>query len=266
VHAFLDDEPPIAVAHRGGAIGAPENYPENTMVAFERAVGLGYRYLETDVHATADGELVALHDDVLDRVADRTGAVADLPWREVAAARIAGTEPVPLLADVLGAWPGVRLIVDAKSDRSVAPLVEVIRRAGAMDRVCVGSFSTRRLARVRALAGPGLATSMGPSEVLRLRLAAWRMAPGRAVRVGSATGLGPVCVQIPVRSERERIPLAEPRLVAAAHALGLPVHVWTINDRAEMARLLDMGVDGLISDDVVALREELGERGAWPRS
>jgi glycerophosphoryl diester phosphodiesterase len=260
VHPFLDAEPPIAVAHRGGAIGAPEN----SMAAFARAVQLGYRYLETDVHTTADGELVALHDPVLDRVADRTGAVADLPWREVAAARIAGTEPVPRLVDVLGAWPGVRLIVDAKTDRAVDPLVQVLRTTRAVDRVCVGAFSTRRLERVRAALGPRLATSMGPSEVLRLRLAAWRLLPGRAVPTGGDGRLGPVCVQIPVRSSRERIPLAEPALIGTAHALGLPVHVWTINERAEMGRLLDDGADGLISDDLLTLRDVLGERGAWP--
>jgi glycerophosphoryl diester phosphodiesterase len=260
--AFLDAESPIAVAHRGGSIGAPEN----SMRAFERAVGLGYRYLETDVHATADGELVVLHDATLDRVTDRAGAVAELPWREVAAARIAGSEPVPRLAELLAAWPAVRVIIDAKADQAVAPLVQVLRRAGAIGRVCVGSFSTRRLRRLRAALGPSLATSMGPAEVLRLRLAAWRLLPAAAVPKagpGGPRSLGPVCVQIPVRSERERIPLAEPRLLAAAHAAGLPVHVWTVNQRDEMRRLLELGVDGLISDDVVGLRAVLEERGAW---
>ncbi len=261
--AFLDDEPPIAVAHRGGSTGAPGDPPENSMAAFERAVGLGYRYLETDVHATADGELVVLHDATLDRVTDRAGAVAELPWREVAAARIAGTEPVPRLAELLGAWPAVRVVIDAKADQAVGPLATVLRRCGAVARVCVGSFSTARLRRLRAALGPGLATSMGPAEVLRLRLAAWRLLPAAAVP-GGAGRPGPVCVQIPVRSRREGIPLAEPRLLAAAHAAGLPVHVWTVNDPAEMRRLLDLGVDGLISDDIVALRAVLGERGSWP--
>jgi glycerophosphoryl diester phosphodiesterase len=258
--AFLDAEPPIAIAHRGGSIGAPEN----SMRAFQRAVELGYRYLETDVHATADGELVVLHDPTLDRVTDRAGAIAELPWREVAAARIAGTEPVPRLAELLAAWPTVRVVIDAKADQAVAPLVQVLRRAGAIGRVCVGSFSTARLGRLRAALGPSLVTSMGPAEVLRLRLAAWGLLPRSAVPRARPGRLGPVCVQIPVRSERERIPLAEPRLLAAAHAAGLPVHVWTINDPGEMRRLLDVGVDGLISDDVVGLRAVLEERGQWP--
>jgi glycerophosphoryl diester phosphodiesterase len=259
-HAAVGDDQPLVVAHRGASAYAPEN----TLAAVDEAAELGISWVENDVQRTKDGELVVLHDPVLDRVSDRTGAVADLPWREVAAARIAGTEPVPRLADVLGAWPDVRLIVDPKSDRAVDPLVEVLRGTAAVDRVCVGSFSTRRLARVRAALGPRLATSMGPSEVRRLRLAAWRLLPRRAVPRGDGRRLGPVCVQVPVRSERARIPLAEPGLIGTAPALGLPVHVWTINDRAEMGRLLDAGVDGLISDDLLTLAEVLRERGAWP--
>ena len=95
---FLDHPGPLAFAHRGGA----GEWPENTMPAFEHAVGLGYRYVETDVHATADGVLVAFHDDALDRVTDRTGKIADLPWSYVAEARVDGREPIPRLDDLLG--------------------------------------------------------------------------------------------------------------------------------------------------------------------
>jgi glycerophosphoryl diester phosphodiesterase len=249
--AFLDDDPPVGIAHRGGSLDGREN----SMAAFERAVRLGYRYLETDVHATADGVLVAFHDDTLDRVTDASGVVAELPWRQVRAARIAGTEPIPRFEELLGAWPELRLVVDPKHDRAVEPLVEAVRRAGAVDRVCVGSFSDRRLAQVRAALGPRLCTSMGPNEVRRLRLAAWRALPRAAVPRAAA------CVQVPVSWKGVR--LAEPRLLALAHALGLPVQVWTVNDPAEMRALLDLGVHGLISDDIAALRAVLAERGAW---
>jgi len=249
---FLDQDGPIGLAHRGGALDGLEN----SMAAFARAVELGYGYVETDVHATADGVLVALHDRTLDRVTDRTGAVAALPWREVRAARIAGVEPVPLLADILDAWPDLRVNVDVKSDRAVEPLVEVISRSGALDRVCVGSFSDRRLRRARAALGPRLCTSMGPGEVRRLLLAARGLLP-RAAVPGA-----PACVQVPPR--QGRIVLAEPRLLARAHALGLPVHVWTVNDAGQMRALLDLGVDGIISDDIATLRAVLEERGAWP--
>jgi glycerophosphoryl diester phosphodiesterase len=225
------------------------------MAAFGRAVELGYRFLETDVHATLDGELVAFHDATLDRVTDRSGVVARLPWREVRVARIGGVEPIPLLREVLEAWPHLRVNIDPKADGSADPLVDLVRRAGVIDRICIGSFSDRRLRRIRAALGPRLCTSMGPQEVARLRMAASGLLPRAAVTRQAA------CVQIPVR--RGRVLLAEPRLLATAHALALPVHVWTVNDRDEMRRLLDLGVDGLVTDELVELRNVLQERGLW---
>jgi glycerophosphoryl diester phosphodiesterase len=250
-HPFLEHDGPLAIAHRGGALDGREN----SMAAFARAVELGYRYLETDVHVTADDVLVVFHDDRLDRVTDRPGEIGSLTWREVRAARIGGTDPIPLFADVLASWPDVRVNIDPKSDRAVGPLVRTIRAAGALDRVCIGSFSDDRLRRARAALGPRLCTSMGPGEVLRLRLAAWGLLPRSAVPGG------PACVQIPVR--RRVVPLAEQRLLSCAHELGLPVHVWTVNDPGQMHDLLDLGVDGIVSDDIVALRAVLRDRGEW---
>jgi glycerophosphoryl diester phosphodiesterase len=252
VPAFLDNGGrPIACAHRGGAVDGLEN----SLAAFGRAWELGYRWFETDARLTSDGVLVAMHDPTLDRVTDRGGAVAELPWREVRAARIAGREPVPLIEDVLSGWPEARVVIELKADDVVDPVIELVRRTGAVDRVCIGSFSDRRLARVRAAFGARLCTSMGPNEVRRLRAAAWHLLPRRTVPSAAA------CVQVP--TGWGRIPLAEPRLLACAHALGLPVQVWTVNQPEEMRRLLDLGVDGVLSDDLSALRAVLEERGAW---
>ena len=250
-HPFLEHDGPLAIAHRGGGLDGREN----SMAAFARAVELGYRYLETDVHVTADDVLVVFHDDRLDRVTDRTGEIGSLTWREVRAARIGGTDPIPLFADVLVSWPDVRVNVDPKSDGAVGPLVRTIQAAGALDRVCIGSFSDRRLRRARAALGPRLCTSMGPGEVLRLRLAAWGLLPD------SAVPSAPACAQIPVR--RGFVPLAEQQLLSCAHEFGLPVHVWTVNDPGQMHSLLRLGVDGIVSDDIVALRAVLQDLGKW---
>ena len=252
MHPFLDQPGPVGFAHRGGS----RDGLENSMEAFARAVAAGFRHLETDVHATADGVLVALHDDTLERVTDARGRVARLPWSRVRRARIGGRETIPRLAEILDAWPDLRVNVDPKSDAAVTPLVAAVRDAGALARVCVGSFSDARLARVRAALGPALCTSLGPREVRRLLLASWRLRPGTRTRLGGA------CVQIPRRYRG--IPLAGPRLISLAHARGLPVHVWTVDDPAEMRRLLDLGADGLMSDDLEGLRGVLAERGAWP--
>ncbi|MBD0692420.1 glycerophosphodiester phosphodiesterase [Streptomyces sp. CBMA123] len=253
MHPFLDHPGPLAFAHRGGELG----HPENSLAAFEAAVALGYRYLETDVHATADGVLVAFHDSRLDRVTDRAGAVAELPWAEVRRARIGGSEPVPLLEDLLGAFPGARFNVDVKAAPAVGPLVETIRRTNAWDRVCVGGFSDSRLAAVRAAAGPRLATSLGPREVARLRLRslAGPLLPKRGARFAG------ICAQVP---ERHRgIPVVDRAFVRAAHRLGLQVHVWTVDDPTRIRALLDLGVDGIMADRIDVLRDVLGERGCW---
>ena len=246
--AFLDHPGPLAFAHRGGA----SEHPENTMAAFEHAVGLGYRYLETDVHATADGALVAFHDDVLDRVTDRRGVIAQLSWDDVRQARL-GAEGIPLLAELLTAWPDVRVNIDVKHDGSVAPLVSVLEQARAQDRVCVASFSGKRLNRFRALTGGRVCTATGPFDIARLRLA------------GAGLARGPfaaACAQVPVR--QGPVVVVDRRFVAAAHRRGLPVHVWTIDDPAEMERLLDLGADGIMTDRPTVLKEILLRRGQWP--
>ncbi|HOI03614.1 MAG TPA: glycerophosphodiester phosphodiesterase family protein, partial [Dermatophilaceae bacterium] len=116
--------PPFGLAHRGGASHPANVGIENTLAAFATAVDLGYRFLETDVHATADGRLVAFHDEHLDRVTDRAGAIAELPWSEVAAARIAGSQPIPSLDDLLDAFPEARINIDIKAPGAVVPLWE----------------------------------------------------------------------------------------------------------------------------------------------
>lgn len=247
-HPFLDWPGPIPFAHRGGA----GDWPENTLPAFEGAVSLGYRYVETDVHVTADGVLVAFHDERLDRVTDRTGLIRELRWSEVSRARVDGREPIPLLEDLLAAWPELRVNIDPKHDSAVTALAEAVRRTASVHRVCIGSFSDRRLARLRALLGPGLATSLGPAGVARLR----------AASVGLPSGRFPAdCVQVPTGARG--VTLVDERFVRAAHGRGLAVHVWTIDDPDEMHRLLDLGVDGIMTDRPAVLRDVLQARGEW---
>jgi glycerophosphoryl diester phosphodiesterase len=248
-YPFLDAPLPLAIAHRGAS-----NAVENSMAAFASVIELGYRYVETDARATADGVLLAFHDATLDRVTDRSGRISALPYATVSRARIAGTEPIPVLSDALGAWPDVRFNIDVKEASAVRPLIELLRRDGVIDRVCVTSFSDARLAAVRDALGPRLCTSLGPREAIRLRLASYR---------DTDAGGSPVagCAQVPARLGR--VPLADARLVAAAHRRDLQVHVWTVNTEAEMNRLLDLGVDGIMTDDAVLLRAVLEARGQW---
>ena len=251
VWAYLDHPGPLAFAHRGAHF--EDGVTENSMAAFARAVELGFRYVETDVHATADGVLVAFHDDRLDRVTDGRGAIADLAWRDVRAARLAeGDGGVPLLEDLLGTWPDLRVNIDAKADTAVDPLLEVLDRTGAHDRVCLAAFSDRRLTELRRRTGGKVCTSMGPREVARLRAASLGVPVGRFTSA---------CAQVPTR--RGPVTLVDRRFVEAAHGRRLHVHVWTVDDEAEMAALLDIGVDGLMTDRPDVLKALLRARGQW---
>ncbi|MGW2825360.1 glycerophosphodiester phosphodiesterase [Streptomyces sp. NPDC001443] len=248
-HPYLDHPSPIAFAHRGGAADGLEN----TVAQFRRAVETGYRYIETDVHATRDGRLVAFHDSTLDRVTDGAGRIADLRWEDVSRARVGGKEPVPLFEELLETFPEVRWNVDIKAEPALHPLLNLIARTEAWDRVCVGSFSEARIVRAQRLAGPRLATSYGTLGVLNLRLRSWGVPV--ALR-GSA-----VAAQVP--EAQSGIPVVDRRFVRTAHARGLQVHVWTINEADRMHRLLDLGVDGIMTDHIDTLRKVMEDRGVW---
>jgi glycerophosphoryl diester phosphodiesterase len=244
LHPFLEWDGPIPFAHRGGASDAPEN----TMLAFEYAVGLGYRYIETDVHVTADGVLVAFHDDDLQRTCGRPGKISELPWSEVSTARVRGEAPIPLLEDLLGEWPELRVNIDCKTDAAAPALVAALGRTAALDRVCVGAFSDRRIRRLRAQLGDGLCSALGPAGVAALRFGRPRSMRGKAA-------------QVPVR--QGRITVVDQRFVDRAHRLGIHVHVWTIDEPSEIERLLDLGVDGIMTDRPPVLRGVLEQRGHW---
>ncbi|MET9115454.1 glycerophosphodiester phosphodiesterase [Streptomyces longwoodensis] len=248
-HPYLDHPGPIAFAHRGGAADGLEN----TAAQFRRALEAGYRYLETDVHATRDGKLVAFHDATLDRVTDGAGRIADLLWSDVRHARVAGQEPVPLFEELLEAFPEARWNVDLKDEPALHPLLNLIGRANAWDRVCVGSFSESRVVRAQRLAGPRLATSYGTRGVLGLRLRSWGLP--------AALRRSAVAAQVPESQSGVRV--VDARFVRAAHARGMQVHVWTVNEPERMHRLLDLGVDGIMTDHIDTLRKVMEERGAW---
>jgi glycerophosphoryl diester phosphodiesterase len=284
VPSALTGPVPFVLAHRGFDLSGLEN----SMRAFEAAVRLGVTFLETDVRATADGALIAFHDATLDRVTDSRGKIVELPWRQVRTARIGGQEPIPLLEDVLGSWPDVRVNVDLKAPTAVARFVEVVRRTRSRNRVVVASFSERRRAdavRELQLDGP-VAWSPASTGVLRVVAAvsrAGRNWSGRDLRRRDGSGrdlggrdlsgdrsgkdrvdvvrtalAGAACLQVPERIGPLRV--VTERLVRAVHAAGAQVHVWTVDDPTAMVRLLDLGVDALVTNRVDLAVELLKRR------
>ncbi len=247
----------VAMAHRGGALLPGNEGVENTVAAFRRAVNLGYRFLETDVHLSSDRRLVAIHDPVLDRVSDGHGQVSDHTWEELTHIRIGGREPIPSLDELLEEFPDSYFNIDLKVDEAPPVLARALAAHRAEGRVCVASFSDARLRWFRDLTRGRVLTAGGRSAI------AWTVAvpflakhlntPGRVLQVPVSHRIG--LVDVPIVTER---------MLATAHAAGLRVHVWTINDPAEMRRLIDLGVDGIISDAIDVLRKVATETGRWP--
>jgi glycerophosphoryl diester phosphodiesterase len=253
--AFLDHPGPLAFAHRGGALEAFEN----TWKSFTHARDLGYRYMETDVHATSDGVVLAIHDPFLHRVTDRRGLIREMTWKQLSTVRLGGNEPIPRLDELLTAWPEMRWNIDAKHESVVDALIRTLRGTDAVDRVCITSFSDRRLTRIRKALGPGLCCALGPAGVSSLRFASILPRPAATPAIAPLMKFG--AAQVPLR--QGWMPLVDVRFVQTAHRAGLQVHVWTVDDEMTMSRLLDLGVDGIMTDRPSALKRVLETRGQW---
>ena len=246
----------LAFAHRGGAAYGPNVGRENSRYAFQQAVALGYRYLETDVHATADGTLLAFHDPRLDRVTGSAGTLEQMTAAQVAGVRVGGIDPIPTLAELLEAFPTARFNVDAKADPAVDLLADVIAEHEAYDRVCVSSFSPARLHRLRRRLGPQVASAVTARGIALHRFAPWLTrvlnSPAPALQL-------PVSARVLGRTTT----ILTPALLRAAHRAGKQVHVWTVDDAPTMERLLDLGVDGIFTDRVDTLKTVLEARDLW---
>jgi glycerophosphoryl diester phosphodiesterase len=251
--AYLSHEYPIRLAHRGSRV----LWPENTMMAFQGAVDLGYRYIETDVHVTRDGKVVIFHDNVLERLSDGAGAFSKRDWADLRNLDVAfGFDPesgfplrgtgvtMPLFEEAVVSFPQQLWNVDLKQPGIAERVAAEVRRLGIEDRVLIGSFHDRRITAFRRVA-PNIATSAGPIEVAR----ALARRPRRQV--------GADAYQVPERGGGVRIVTS--RFVDRAHAADKQVHVWTVNDPADMRRLLDLGVDGIITDRPDLLNEVLSD-------
>jgi glycerophosphoryl diester phosphodiesterase len=238
LHPFLQYDGVLAFAHQGGN----NEHPENTMAAFQNAVDLGYRYLETDAQITSDGVLICMHDETLDRMTDSKGTISEMPWEEVRKARITGGHPIVRLDELWTTFPGIRLNIDAKSNPVVEPLIAWFEQVDEFDRVCLGSFGPKRLRRFRKHFGSKLCTALGIIDVGLLRFNSWSI---------PLPGVDGDVAQVPVKQQivgPVRVPITDRRFVDKAHDKGIHVHVWTIDEAEEMNRLLDLGVDGLMSD------------------
>ncbi len=238
----------LAFAHRGGN----ELAPENSFRAFKSAVDIGYKYLETDVHLTKDGFLIAFHDDTLDRVTDKSGLIRDLTLSEIKKAKIAGTDEIPLLSELLNSFTDCFFNIDCKVDETVQPLINLINNKDFINRVCIGSFSQKRINFIRKSLGKEVKTSMGPAEVILSKFLSY-------------TSLGynfkSSYTSIPIR--RYGINLLDERNINYLKSNNQKVIAWTINDEDQMKMLINIGIDGIMTDNLTLLKKVLIEESLW---
>jgi glycerophosphoryl diester phosphodiesterase len=262
-HPYLGGGYPRAYAHRGWHVGDLAGC-ENTLAAFHRAVDEGFGYLELDVHASADGVPVVHHDATLDRTTDGAGLIADLAAAALTQVRVDGREPIPLLEQVLTELPTTRMTIELKAHGVVEPVLAVLERTDSWHRVCLGSYHDRRLTRARNAAGARLFTSLAQASAFGLRARAWLDALPRPLSQLPGPPVQGNLAQLPRRYGA--LTVVDDALLRTAHAGGREVHVWTVDDPVEMGALLDLGVDGLLSDRPDLLREVLHSRDAWQES
>ncbi len=256
-HPYSSTARPIGLAHRGGGREAPEN----SLTAFKNAERIGFSYFETDVRATSDGKVMVFHDANLNRITDRVGRISALPYSEVRRARIGGVDRVMRLEELLEEFGDKYINIDVKDDHTIEPFIRVVKQKKVADRICVGSFSPLRVRAIRSALGTTAASALTAPEVGSL-MAASRLGPFRRF-AELALPKNAQCVQVPV--SQGGVPIVTKSFIETAHKRGLVVHVWTINDEPTMARLLDMGVDGIVTDRPSVLQKLL-DSGRWKRN
>ena len=241
IHPYLNQSGVSISAHRGGS----EEAPENTLESFSYAIGLGSSYIETDVQLSADGIPYIFHDDDLSRLLNMEVKFNSLHSDQIEKLKLFESYQIPKLETALTQFPNALFQIDLKTDEVALPAMKVIENLNAFDRICIASFSSNRLQKVRKKF-PDTCLSMGPKEILKLLLASFGLY--------NKTIYGD-CLQVPIY--HYGIKLVTRRFVKYVQSIGLKIHVWTINDENTMRKLIDLGVDGIITDKPKLLKELL---------
>ena len=275
IHPFFQGYKFFGFVHRGG----DEKKTENTLEAFQYSSDLGFVFMETDVQSTSDGRVVIFHDADLKRIAGIDKKIKDLTFDEVTNIDLINGGKIPSLEETLFSFPNLRFNIDIKTNSAVEESIKIIKSQEALTRVCLASFSNKRIRRIRKLAGSQSCTSMSQLEVVNaiFHVLAENLGSGinlrRKMRGDEAyfkskwmratipfNGI-PDCAQVPVG--QWGIPIVTQSFIRIMNLLGKFVHVWTIDEPEEMNRLIDLGVDGLMTDKPSILKSTLIDRGLF---
>ena len=246
MHPFFRDFNFYGFVHRGG----DEVKSENTLEAFEYSSDLGFIYIETDVQSTKDGHVVIFHDSTLKRMAGINKSISDLTLEEIKRIELIDGGKIPLLYEALDSFPDLRFNIDIKTEDAMENTIKIIQEMKCFHRTCLASFSSSRLNRIRKLAGPEVCTSSGQMDIFKLICKSL----GISLKINSAD-----CAQIPIT--QWGVPILTKRFLRIAKKENKLVHVWTIDNKEEMFKLIDFGVDGIMTDKPSILKQAMSERG-----
>ena len=233
-----------AFAHRGGA----NDFVENTLEAFEQSINLGFKYIEIDVRATKDNKLVIFHDPDLKRMLNLEIDISSINYDELSNYKINGVHKIPTFLETVSSWPNINFNIDPKSDKSAELLIGELKSVGNLDRFCVGSFDSTKLNKIRNAFDNKLCTSMGTNEVINFYF----------LRFFGINSINTPCLQLPYYKNGFKIITA--KLIRDAHKFNKKVHAWTIDDPKEISELLDMGIDGIMTDSPELLKNEMAKK------
>ena len=248
MHPFFQDFNFYGFVHRGG----DEVKTENTLEAFEYSSDLGFVFIETDVQSTKDGQVVIFHDSTLKRMAGIDKRIKDLMLKEIKEIELINGGRIPLLSEALDSFPDLRFNIDIKTEDALENTIKIIKEMRCFNRSCLASFSSSRLNRIRKLAGPEACTSSGQMDILKLICKSL----GIGLKINSAD-----CAQIPIT--QWGVPILTKRFLRIAKKENKLVHVWTIDDKEEMFKLIDFGVDGIMTDKPSVLKQAMAERSLF---
>ena len=246
MHPFFRDFNFYGFVHRGG----DEVKSENTLEAFEYSSDLGFIYIETDVQSTKDGHVVIFHDSTLKRMVGINKSISDLTLEEIKRIELIDGGKIPLLYEALDSFPDLRFNIDIKTEDAMENTIKIIQEMKCFHRTCLASFSSSRLNRIRKLAGPEVCTSSGQMDIFKLICKSL----GISLKINSAD-----CAQIPIT--QWGVPILTKRFLRIAKKENKLVHVWTIDNKEEMFKLIDFGVDGIMTDKPSILKQAMSERG-----
>ena len=245
MHPFFQDFSFYGFVHRGG----DEVETENTIEAFEYSANLGFIFMETDVQATKDNHIVIFHDSTLKRMAGINKTISDLTLDDVRSIELKDGGRIPLLSEALESFPGLRFNIDIKTEDALVNSVKIVKDMNCLNRTCLASFSSARLNRIRKLAGPNVCTSSGQMDIFKM------MCSSIGIKFKKTQGH---CAQIPRR--QWGVPVLTNRFIQIARNENKLVHVWTIDDKQQMLNLIELGVDGLMTDKPSVLKEAMMEK------